>query len=93
MAKYIVQISKSAQKDLVKIYKSGNKSDIERLSRIIEELSETPYTGIGNPEKLRFDLAGFWSRRINKKDRLIYSVEESIVTVTLVSALGHYFDR
>ncbi len=56
MAKYIVQISKSAKKNLVKIHKSGNKSDIERLSKIIEELSETPYTGIGNPEKLKFDL-------------------------------------
>ncbi len=76
-----------------KIHKSGNKSEIKRVSRIIEEFSETPYTGIGNPEKLKFDLAGFWSRRINKKDRLVYSVEESIVTVTLVSALGHYFDR
>jgi hypothetical protein len=46
MAKYIVQISKSAQKDLVKIHKSGNKSDIERLSRIIEELSYSPFSRI-----------------------------------------------
>jgi toxin YoeB len=47
---------------LGKIHKSGNKSEIKRVSRIIEEFSETPYTGIGNPEKLKFDLAVFWSR-------------------------------
>ncbi len=70
MAKYIVQVSKSAQKDLVKIHKSGNKSDISKLTKIIEQLSETPFSGLGNPEMLKFNLSGFWSRRINKKDRL-----------------------
>ncbi len=40
MAKYVVQISRSAQKDFVKIHKSGNKLDIERFSRIIYELSK-----------------------------------------------------
>jgi len=54
------------------------------------ELTETPYTGIGNPEALKFELSGFWSRRINQKDRMIYKVEEDIVTVFVISAMGHY---
>ncbi|MCP9764580.1 type II toxin-antitoxin system YoeB family toxin [Lacihabitans soyangensis] len=37
------------------------------------ELSETSYTGIGNPEKLRFDLAGFWSRRYKKRNIGLFS--------------------
>jgi len=52
-----------------------------------------PETGTGKPERLKFDLSGYWSRRINKKDRLIYFIQNEIVTVTVVSALGHYSDK
>ena len=48
------------------------------------------FTGTGNPEELKYELSGFWSRRINKKDRLIYEVQEEVVTVFVVSAFGHY---
>ena len=54
------------------------------------ELEETPYEGEGQPEALKYELLGFWSRRINLEDRLIYYVEEDIVTVFIVSAIGHY---
>jgi len=53
-------------------------------------LRDHPCTGIGKPEELKYELKGFWSRRINKKDRLIYKVQEDIVTVYVVAALGHY---
>ncbi|MCX2491986.1 Txe/YoeB family addiction module toxin [Pedobacter sp. PF22-3] len=49
--------------------------------------------GVGNPERLKFELSGLWSRRINQKDRLIYKIEDEVVTVTIISALGHYGDR
>jgi len=42
---------------------------------------------------MKYDLSGFWSRRINRKDRLIYRVQENIVTVEVISAMGHYSDR
>ena len=58
--------------------------------KILNELKEHPYTGTGNPEELKYELSGFWSRRINKKDRLIYEVQEEVVTVFVVSAFGHY---
>nr|WP_299586375.1 Txe/YoeB family addiction module toxin [Mucilaginibacter sp.] len=57
------------------------------------ELYEHPETGIGKPERLKFDLSGYWSRQINKKDRLIYLIEDKLVTVTVVSASGHYRDK
>ncbi|WP_221199410.1 type II toxin-antitoxin system YoeB family toxin [Mucilaginibacter gotjawali] len=56
-------------------------------------MSEHPEIGIGQPEQLKFDLAGFWSRHINRKDRLVYRIENNIVTVTVVSAKGHYSDK
>ncbi len=60
---------------------------------ILNELKEHPYTGEVQPEELKFELKGLWSRRINKKDRLIYEVKEEIVTVFVISAMGHYFDK
>jgi toxin YoeB len=61
------------------------------LETIILELASHPYTGVGQPEPLKHDLSGYWSRRINKKDRLIYQViEEPEKWVVIISALGHY---
>ncbi len=70
--------------------RTGNKASMRKVQTILKELEENPYTGTGKPEALKHDLAGFWSRRINHKDRLIYSVEEEIVTVFVISAMGHY---
>ncbi|WP_396172984.1 type II toxin-antitoxin system YoeB family toxin, partial [Flavobacterium sp.] len=47
----------------------------------------------GKPEQLKYELTGFWARRINQKDRIIYNVEEDIVTVEVISAMGHYGDK
>jgi toxin YoeB len=49
--------------------------------------------GTGHPEPLKHDLSGLWSRHINKKDRIIYKVEEDVVTVFVLSAIGHYLDK
>lgn len=54
------------------------------------ELAEHPTTGTGQVEALKDNLAGFWSRRIDKFNRLIYSIEEDIITVIVISAKGHY---
>jgi len=93
MAKYTVEVEKAARKHLQLHYKSGDKGSIKRINQIFEELSEHPETGIGQPEKLKYSLSGYWSRQINKKDRLIYIIEDEIVTVTIVSAIGHYEDK
>jgi len=45
---------------------------------------------VGNPEALKYELTGFWSRKINQKDRMIYKVDEDIVTVFVISAMSHY---
>jgi toxin YoeB len=93
MAKYSVVVQKTAQKQLQAHYKSGDKGSIKRIDQIFEELSEHPETGIGKPERLKFELSGLWSRQINKKDRLIYMIEDQIITVTIISAFGHYSDK
>jgi len=92
MGKYIVEITSKARKELQTHYKSGNNSVIRNIEQILLELSNSPYEGTGNPEPLKYQLAGYWSRRINKKDRLIYKVYEDKIVVLVVSAVGHYGD-
>lgn len=93
MGKYIVEITSNAQKELQKHYKSGKKSVIKKIEKILLELTETPHFGEGQPEQLKYNYSGYWSRRLNQKDRIIYKVEEDIVTVYVVSAIGHYEDK
>ncbi|WP_214072436.1 Txe/YoeB family addiction module toxin [Mucilaginibacter sp. dw_454] len=93
MGEYKVVIAPNAQKDLSAIQKSGDKASIKKVEQIIDELYTHPETGTGKPERLKFELAGYWSRRINKKDRLVYLIENNTITVTVVSAIGHYGDK
>jgi toxin YoeB len=91
MGKFRLEVEDLAKSDFDKIYKSGDKATIKKLEKIILELENHPSTGIGNPEQLKHHLSGFWSRRLNKKDRLIYQIiEEPDRLVVVVSALGHY---
>jgi toxin YoeB len=93
MGKFRLKIEKLAKSHLDKHLKAGNKASIKKITQILEELIETPYHGTGKPEALKYGLSGFWSREINQKDRLIYRVEEDIVTVFVISAIGHYSDK
>ena len=78
-----------AQNDRDYWKKSGNKAIMNRISALLKDIMEHPYTGIGKPEPLKYDLAGKWSRRINSEHRLIYSVNENIITVYVFSMRYH----
>lgn len=88
--KYRIIFTKRANNDVKLILKSGNKADIAKFRNILNDLEHHPTTGIGKPELLKHDLAGYFSRRLNKKDRLVYQIFEDKVIVVVVSALGHY---
>lgn len=88
---YLLTFEKGALKDIETIKKSGKRVDLNKLETILDELIVHPHYGTGNPEQLKHQLSGFWSRRINKKDRLIYEIiEEPDKMVVVISALGHY---
>ena len=91
MGKYYVDVNETVKKELFQNKKSGNIADIKKIESIFIELEEHPYSGIGKPEQLKYDLTGYWSRRINKKDRLVYEIDEKQSMVIVVSAKGHYF--
>ena len=90
---YIVDILPEAKEHILSYKKAGNKIALARIDRILEELKVHPETGIGRPEKKKYNLSGFWSREIDKKNRMLYKIEENIVTVSVISAMGHYDDK
>lgn len=47
---------------------------LKRINELIRDIQRSPYDGIGKPELLRFELSGFWSRRIDHEHRLVYTV-------------------
>ncbi|TRX59526.1 Txe/YoeB family addiction module toxin [Fulvivirga sp. M361] len=90
---YTLEFSKTALEDIEKHKKSGDKSTLRKIEKLLNELMEHPTTGTGQPEMLKHDLAGLYSRRINRRHRLIYSIKEQIVTVYVLSAWSHYGDK
>ena len=90
---YRIELTPTAEENLVALGRSGDKASIKKVYRFFEELRSHPYTGTGKPEALVGDYAGYWSRRINQKDRLIYRVKDEIVTVTVVQIGQHYRDK
>ena len=91
--KYEVRYSREAKKDYLSIRKSGNRPLIKKVDKILDELSFHPTEGTGKPEKLKGDLAGYYSRRLNKKHRIIYTIDSGQVIVYVLAMIGHYSDK
>jgi toxin YoeB len=68
--------------------KSGNKAIQSRITKLLESIRRTPYVGIGRPEALKYELAGYWSRRINDEHRIVYTV--SVNRIKVISMRFHY---
>lgn len=76
---YHLDFTKRAQEDIAFHKKSGNKSVLNKIAVLMDELTEHPFAGTGKPEPLKHNFSGMWSRRINKEHRLVYEVLESAV--------------
>ena len=59
-----------------------------RIVRLIKDVQRSPFSGIGKPEPLRFELRGYWSRRINDEHRLVYKVTDD--DVIIIACRYHY---
>ena len=74
-------------------WKRTDTKTADRIRDILRDMAEHPFTGIAKPEPLKNNLAGKWSRRINKTDRIIYSVDGQVVVVFVFSKKGHYRNK
>lgn len=89
---YQLSFSTKAEKDIAKL-KKDDQPAFKKLSQLLVEIMEHPYTGSGRPEQLKYSMKGRWSRRISHKHRLVYEVVDQTVTVNIESAFGHYGDK
>lgn len=76
--------------DDIEFWKKTNPKIVQRIQSLLTDIQKTPSTGIGNPEQLRYQLTGLWSRRIDRKHRLIYSFDEQMQKIIVKSCKGHY---
>ncbi len=79
--------TKEAWTDYV-YWQSQDKKTLKRINKLILDAQRSPFEGIGKPEPLKENLAGFWSRRIDETNRLVYAVEKK--QLTIISCRYHY---
>ena len=63
---------------------------LKRINQLIQDIGRNPFDGLGKAEPLRGNLSGWWSRRIDDSNRMVYRVQEGIVEIA--SCRGHYED-
>ena len=61
---------------------------LKRINQLIRDIERDPFNGVGKPEPVKGDVAGFWSRRIDDENRLVYRVSNDVLEI--LSCKGHY---
>jgi len=86
---YKITIVKKAQADLV-WFRRNDKASYIKCFDLVRELMEDPRTGTGKPERLKYFEKEVYSRRVNHKDRMIYTIYEGLKEIDITSFRGHY---
>lgn len=69
-------------------WQSTDKQTLKRINTLIKEIKRSPFDGMGKPEPLKHDLSGYWSRRIDKENRIVYKVASD--SIIIVMCLYYY---
>lgn len=70
-------------------WQTQDRKTLKRINRLIQDAKKSPIEGIGKPEPLKENLSGFWSRRIDETNRLIYAVGDTYLTI--IACRYHYY--
>lgn len=62
-------------------WQSNDKKILKRINTLLKDIKRDPFKGLGDPEPLKYNWSGYWSRRITKEHRLIYKVTEHSILV------------
>lgn len=81
--------SDKAWKDYL-YWQENDRKTLKRINKILKDIDRNPFEGIGKPELLKSDLSGYWSRRVNDADRLVYKIDGDILEI--YQCRGHYDD-
>lgn len=71
-------------------WQSQDKKTLKRINTLIRDIERGSFDGIGKPEPLKGELSGFWSRRIDDTNRLVYRIRSNVLEI--LSCRGHYDD-
>ena len=71
--------------------KTQDKKTLKRIHKLLNDIDRNGYEGIGKPEPLSADLSGYWSRRIDDKNRIVYKIENDMIKI--VQCGSHYRDK
>ena len=71
-------------------WQTQDKKTLKRINALIKDIQRSPYQGIGKPEPLRGNLSGWWSRRIDETNRIVYYEQGAVIYI--ISCLGHSDD-
>ena len=71
---------KKAWEDYV-YWQQTDKSTLKRINLLIKETQHTPFSGVGKPEPLKFNMASCWSRRIDTEHRLVYKIQNEMLII------------
>jgi toxin YoeB len=82
-----ITFSENAWEDYIS-WLNEDKKMLKKINELIKDIQRQPFEGIGKPEPLRFDLKGFWSRRIDREHRLVYQVIDK--ELLIYSCRYHY---
>ena len=69
-------------------WQSQDRKTLKRINTLIKDMLRNPFEGIGKPEPLKENLSGFWSRRIDDANRIVYAVDEDYVYI--IECRNHY---
>lgn len=83
-----ISFSKNAWEDYLSWQKEDKKM-LRRINELIKDIQRNPYKGIGKPEALKYDLSGYWSRRIDLEHRLVYKYQDEEI---LIYACRFHYD-
>lgn len=72
-------------------WQTEDKKTIKKINQLINDIARNGNEGLGKPEPLSGNLSGFWSRRINDKDRLIYRIDDN--NIYILACRYHYGDK
>jgi len=69
-------------------WQNQDKKKLKRVNELLKDIARNGYVGIGKPEPLKENLAGWWSRRIDDSNRIIYRIVNGVIEIN--SCKGHY---
>ncbi|RLD66444.1 MAG: Txe/YoeB family addiction module toxin [Bacteroidetes bacterium] len=84
----VLSFSENAWEDYL-YWQKTDKKIVKKINELIKDIQRIPFEGTGKPEPLRYDLAGYWSRRIDREHRLIYQIVDNEI---LIYACRFHYD-